>query len=155
MTYVLILVSVIAFVELLRLYYLFRPTPRSIRSHFKGKVKAIREMRWDLEFKVFKAREIREQVRDQYDGQSNMKFHITKQLEAMDKNAKEREGLEKQLPTIEDNMKRFESQMRMIDTEIEGAAPTEDNPNGQVGIMEQIASLRELETMTEDYIKTL
>jgi len=62
--------------------------------------------------------------------------------------------MEKERDTIKDNVSRYESQMKMIDSEIDGGEPTEYSPSG-VGILERIKSLYELKEMYKEYIKSL
>jgi hypothetical protein len=151
--YLTLAVTLIAFCELYRLYYIFRPAPRSKRAHFMAKKKATREMRWDLEFKIFKTREIRDDVRAQYDNAKAMAYNLDKQLEAIEAGAPEREELQKQLDMLNADASRYEGQMRMLDREVNGSKPEDEE--GVIGILEQIESLRELEKMLGDYIQEI
>lgn len=153
--YLLSVVTLIALCELYRLYYIFRPAPRSKRSHFKSKLKATREMRWDMEFKVFKTREIREEVREQYDTTKAKVFNLEQLRDAIEAGKPEREPLQKDIDKLTEDAKRYEGHMRQLDVEVSGAAPSADYPEGALGATDQIESLRELEGMLSDYIKTL
>lgn len=154
-TYLSIVLTIVALCELYRLYYIFRPAPRSKRSHFKGKLKATREMRWDLEFKVFKTRELREGVREDYDNSKAKLFQLEKQRDAIPAGSKEREPIQKQVDILAEDCKRYEGHMKTLDVEISGANPGEEYPEGAIGAVDQIQSLQELEKMLIDYIATI
>ena len=127
----------------------------SKKRYFNGKLQGTKNLIWDLEFKVFKTREIREEIRQQYDQMLSRIEGYKAQLENPDITEEEK-GRVTDLKTLaERDAERFMKQMQMLDAEIEGLKPTAENPNGQVGVAEQIDSLREVQSMLTDYTKTL
>lgn len=123
------------------------------KKFFKSKITDVDRYIWDLEFKIEKSRQIREGIRLD----RNRALESVVQLDTQLKNTtdeKEKEGLEKQKQELVDKANRYESQMKMIDNEINGGQPTEDNPAG-IGIMEKIKSFIELREMYKDYIKKI
>ena len=150
------LLAVIAIVEVHRSYTgLNRTTSR--KSHFKRKLEGTKAMIWDLQFKVFKTREIREDIRQEYDQMKSRIDALDTQIKnwPSDQPEAERKAKEDQKVLAERDAERFLLQMKMLDEEVEGAKPTAENPDGKVGIVNQIDSLRELEGMLKDYIKEL
>lgn len=150
---IIVLLAVIAACELMRLWYIYKPFSR--RTHFKAKLKATRQMRWDLEFKVFKTKEIREGVREQYDNAKAKLFNLEKQRDAIEAGKPERDPLQKDIDVLTEDAKRYEGQIKSLDIEVAGAVPGPEFPDGIIGLTDQIDSLRELETMLEDHIATL
>lgn len=127
------------------------------KRHFKKKLKGSQKLIWDLEFKRFKTLEIREEIRQQYDGMKSKLAIVKNQIEA-----------EKKQPTVSpDELKRLEdsdvvltrdserllAQMKHLDVEVNGSAPTEEYPDGMTGLNPQLESLRELIGMLKEYIK--
>jgi predicted nuclease with TOPRIM domain len=148
-----VLFAVVALCELYRVWYIIKPASR--RAHFKAKLKATRQMRWDLEFKVFKTKEIREGVREQYDSAKAKLFNLEKQRDAIEAGKPEREPLQKDIDTLTEDTKRYEGQIKSLDVEVSGANPSAEYPEGASGINDQIEALRELETMLRDWISTV
>lgn len=56
-----ILLGIIAVVEIIRLLILFKPTSK--KAFFKSRLKGVQQNILDLEFKIFKTRELREAIR--------------------------------------------------------------------------------------------
>lgn len=123
------------------------------KKFFKKKLKEIDYAIWDLEFKIKKSRQIREGVRLDRDRAIENLQHVESALKR-DVSKEDKEKMEKERDTIKDNVSRYESQMKMIDSEIDGGEPTEYSPSG-VGILERIKSLYELKEMYKEYIKSL
>jgi len=126
------------------------------KKYFKDKLDGVKKMMWDLEFKRYKIREIREEIRAEYDG-------LKSKLSVLDEQIK----LEKDKPTmekgevarlddkkeiLEKDIERYKKQMEGLDLEISGSKPTKDVPEGHQGINQQIDAVRELEGMVKDYI---
>jgi hypothetical protein len=118
---------------------------------FKNKVTSVQYAIWDLEFKLSKSRQIREGVRLDRDRAIEAINGMTSQLNATEDKEK-RENLEAEIAKATDNKTRYEQQMDMIDFEINGGKPTENNPSG-IGILEQLKSYAELQGMYKDYLK--
>lgn len=149
------LLVIIACSELYRTYLGAR-TPTK-KDHFLSKVRGTRTMIWDLEFKIFKTREIREEVRNEYDMMRARMETLQKQLENFPADGKKEDkaALEDQLLLTTNDAQRFLAQIENLDVEVEGAKPSEKYPDGAAGITHQIDSLRELESMLKDWVKTL
>lgn len=117
------------------------------KKFFKHKVRAVTKQIWDFEFKVEKTLQIREGIRQDRDRLIDAKHKNDAALKATPKDEK----LLKEAAEIADTIKRYESQMKMLDDQITGGAVSEENPAG-IGINEQISSLAELRKMYQDYI---
>lgn len=149
------LLTVIACAEILRLVLTHRPT--SQRRHFKQKLDGTTKMIWDLEFKLFKTRELREEIRQQYDFMVARVESLDKTISEWpkDKDEGERKRVEDQKVLADRDRDRLLEQVKGLDAEISGLKPSAENPNGHIGIIEQIESYRELRSMLGDYIKTV
>src|SRR3990167_2591322 len=90
----LILLGIIALAEVMRLVVVYRPGSKN--QHFKQKLEGVTKMIWDLEFKSFKTREIREDVRREYDASKARLSAIEEQIAAWpaDKDEGDRKRLE-------------------------------------------------------------
>lgn len=151
---VIVLLAVIATAEVARIAISY--WPRSRRAHFKGKLRGVEGMLWDLEFKVFKTREIREDIRKEYDFMLSRIESIDAQIKNFpaDKPEEERKTLEDQKVLAERDRDRLLHQIKTLDVEVEGARPTAEEPNGHEGINMQIDQLRELADMLRSWLKT-
>lgn len=129
------------------------------KDYFKQLLKGVHKMIWDLEFKKFKTREIREGVRVQYDDCKMKLALLTTQIEQQEKELTMEEGefkrLKDQKVILERDMERYLGQIKTMDLDVNGAAPSSEHPDGVVGIVQQLDSLEELKIMVKDYIKTL
>lgn len=149
------LLAVIALSELYRTYLGTKGMNK--KAHFKRKLEGTRAMIWDLQFKAFKTREIREDIRKEYDYVQSRMATTNQQIESWPS-----DGDQAELAKLKDVMvlqqrdsDRFLAQMKHLDLEVEGAKPSAENPEGHEGIMMQIDNLRELASMLGDYIKEL
>lgn len=149
--YILAILAAILIVELLRLALPYRRQNR--KGHFTNKLEGATKMIWDLEFKLFKSREIREDIRREYDAAQSKLHSTTKQLEVAKPEEKPR--LEDHKSILERDVQRYQAQMNQLDLEMEGSRPTNEHPDGVTGISQQIDSFKELEKMLQDFIKTL
>jgi hypothetical protein len=149
------LLTVIAISEGYRTYYGFRSSSKA--EHFKAKLKQTRILIWDLQFKVFKTREIREDIRQEYDYVKARIENLKNQIATFpaDKDPGDKARLEDDKVRAEGDEARFLKQMEELDLEIEGSKPTAEYPNGVEGVTHQIDSLRELDKMLVDYLKEL
>lgn len=121
--------------------------------YFRSKVNDVTASIWDLEFKIAKSRQVREGVRQDRDRALEAVNQITLRIEGTkDKDAVKK--LEEEKAKFEDNAKRYEAQMRMIDEQVNGVPAEGENP-GQQGLLETLASLTELRSMYRDYAKTV
>lgn len=117
-------------------------------KHFKQKLANVDKALWDLEFKREKSAQVREEIRLKRDRLVETQNHIAQQVK------KEGDDASKELAKVTDTLKRYEAQIDMLNAEIYGKEPTENDP-GQQGINHQIDSLQELKQMVKEYIKTI
>lgn len=155
MNIIITLLAVIALSEITRLLLTHIPTTR--KGHFKQKLEGTSKMIWDLEFKVFKTREIREDIRQEYDFMVSRVDNFDKTIKTWPKDGdiSERKRVEDQKVLAERDRDRLLNQVKDLDSEISGAKPTNENPEGHIGITEQIDSVRELQGMLRDFIKSI
>ena len=135
--------------------------------YFLKKLKGVDCMIADLEFKRFKTREIREQIRQEYDNLkaklSVLETQIKQQAEKPTMEKGEIARLDDQKVLLERDIKRkVEGDdglqiigMKQLDMQINGLAPSNEYPNGVQGINDQLEALRELGEILKDYIKSL
>ena len=121
---------------------------------FKKKAQDVQYTIWDLDFKIAKSREVREGVRQDRDRAIEGINQIDNVLPSITIKPEEKESLEKDKATLQENVTRYEAQMKMIDDQINGGVPSEDNPAG-IGIMERIKSLTELREMIKQYMRRI
>jgi hypothetical protein len=117
---------------------------------FKKKISDVQKTIWEREFKVVKSRQVREGVRQDRD----------RAIEALNsmKNQKDvatKEVAEKEQAAFEDNIKRYEAQMAMIDKQINGYTAKNENEESVVGLLEEIRSYIELREMYKQYISEI
>ena len=114
---------------------------------FKRKIKHVKLAIWELEFKLFKVREMREERRKQYDRSVETLDALTKQLEKENKEeTKKTLELKKEEQTLYQTQ--VKGQIDTLDMEITGS-----KEHGVQGVIEQIEAARELEKMYKDYIR--
>jgi chromosome segregation ATPase len=124
------------------------------REHFKNKLKAVEKSIWDLEFKRFKVREIREEVRAEYDNKKSKLAALEREMVEQKEGViskEEREEMEKNKAILTEDINRHMQQMADLDTDIVGAPATEQSP-GKPGINLELDSYRELAEMLRIYI---
>ena len=126
------------------------------KKYFKDKLDGVKKMMWDLEFKRYKIREIREEIRAEYDGLKSKLSVLDEQIKSeKDKPTMEKgeiARLDDKKEILEKDIERYKKQMEGLDLEISGSKPTKDVPEGHQGINQQIDAVRELEGMVKDYI---
>lgn len=143
--------------------------PLTYKSHLKEKLQGVQKMLWDSEFKKYKSLQIREEVRMSYD---QTKARVQTIKEAMDKFpaldlelakldysdgklieekkkkwSDEQNRVDDNKVLLERDLLRYESQMKQIDTDVFGAKPSAENPEGTQGIEHMIDSLQELKAI--------
>lgn len=120
---------------------------------FKDKIDAVEKTGWEVEFKIAKARQVREGVRQDRDREVEALMNLNKAVEGeKDKEAKKQ--LQDRAAVVTENVTRFEKQMKMIDDQINGVVGSETQEM-QIGLLEQLQSYAELKLMYQDYIKNL
>lgn len=129
--------------------------------YYCKKLRGVQCMIEDLVFKRFKTAEIREEVRQTYDTQKAKLLSIETSIKH------EREKTENKMPEgdiarfedevvrLKQDIERYEAQIKGMDIDVNGSNPTNEFPEGHVGINQQLDSLRELEGMVKDYIKNI
>lgn len=149
------LLALIAGCEVYRTY-LGKKSPTR-KDHFKQRLQGTRNTIWDLQFKVFKTREIREEIRNEYDMMKSRLATLEQQIANFptDKDQGDKARLEDDVVRAKRDADRFLAQMKELDLEVEGSKKTNEHPDGVTGITQNIDSLRELEAMLKDYIKSL
>ena len=152
------------------------------RRYFKNKLRGVEKTICDLEFKRFKTREIREEVRQEYDHAKAGIAALEAQIRAQKANPDQvcpkhsptpgKEGpceCEYKGPLSKDEVERlydkiellnrdsgrYLEQMKGLDLEVSGSGPTEEYPEGIQGINQQLEALRELKAMIKDYQRQL
>lgn len=129
------------------------------KKYFRDKMRSVEKMILDLEFSKFKKAELREEVRQMYDNKKAQLMAL-EQLIASEKTVPtmskdEAARLDDDKVLIEKDINTHKDQMVVLDVEIRGQAPTNDNPEGIQGINSQIEAFRELVIMIRDYIRIL
>ena len=126
-------------------------------KYFKEKLRGVEKLILDLEFKRFKTREIREEMRVEYDNLKNKLSILMAQIE----NEKgkptmpvdDAKKMDDQRVLIERDIDRYLNQIKGLDLEVEGSKPTQDYPEGVQGISGQIDSFRELKDMVKEALR--
>ena len=153
MEIIILLLASIAMSDILRL--LLTHWPISKKIHFKQKLAGVQKMVWDLEFKTFKTREIREDVRKEYDQSKSRLSILEEEIKnwPADKDPGDKAKLEDKVVLLKRDVGRFEAQLKQLDLECNGSKPTNEYPDGIQGINHQIDSLQELKLMIQEWIK--
>ena len=155
-TYIIIgLLAVIALSEIAHIYLTHRKVTK--KMHFQQKLEGTKKMLYDLEFKRFKTQELREGIRVEYDSMKQRVAGYAEQIKNWPKDGKEDElkRLEDQKVLAERDVKNLEGQIAGLDLEVNGSKPTNQYPEGVTGVNQQIDSMRELNEMLRDWIKSL
>lgn len=141
---------VIAVVSVVGLRLVTKGTTK--KRHFEKKRDGVDSMIADLEFKVFKTLEVREEMREEYDA-------LSARIHSHEAQIKDFKGKKEDKATIEDTLARtkvekdrIEGQIRGLDLEVNGSKPTNEIPDGYTGIYTQIDSMRELRGMLTSWI---
>lgn len=117
---------------------------------FHRKLKGVQAAIWEHEFKVTKARQLRESIRRDRDQSIATVANIDGALKT-EKETEKLKVLEADKVKLLDNARRFEAQMKMIDEQISGVPASGENP-GENGIIDTIKSYSELREMYKDYL---
>ena len=129
------------------------------KKYFKSLVDANQRTIWGLEFKRFKALEIREEIRQSYDVSKAKLEVLNNQINQQKENPTLEEGEIKRLDDrkvlLEKDIKGYEEQIKGLDIEINGSKPTAELQNGYLGISGQIDAYRELLEMLKKFIKSI
>lgn len=160
MQLIVILLGIIAISEITRLVLTHKKPSK--KEHFLQKLEGTTKMIWDLEFKFFKTKEIREDIRKEYDNARAKLITLESEIERESQTGglKERDlgefkRLEDKKVLLERDKSRFEAQMKQLDAELYGLKPSAENHDGVQGITMDIDSFRELQGMLKNWIKHL
>lgn len=119
------------------------------KSFFKEKVRDVTKAIWELEFKIAKARQLREEIRADR-GHALERVNVLDTMIEGSKDEAQKKEMTEQKETLIDNAKRYESQMAMIDKQING-----DSESKEPSHIETLKAMTELREMYKAYIKTL
>lgn len=127
------------------------------KKYFRDKLKGVEKMIWDLEFKKFKTKEIREEIRQIFDTNKAKlqaaQERYKKEEKAKKLNKDEMNRIDDDIVRLKKDIERNEGQLKSLDLEIYGSKPTAEYPQGVQGIDDQLEGLYELISMIKTYIK--
>jgi hypothetical protein len=127
--------------------------------YFLRKKRGVESMILDMEFKRFKTREIREEVRQAYDNSKAKMLSIETTIKQEKESPKIDPGdvarLEDEVVRLKRDVERYESQIKAMDIDVDGSKQTNEFPEGVAGINQQLESLHELKGMIVEHMKSL
>lgn len=123
------------------------------KKFFQEKIERVRCDIWELEFKLEKARIMRESARKGRDRSIEAMNFAEKTLEET-KAKDEKKKVQSQIDALKEDIKKFESQMTLVDHRINGFSGDEVH-EPVVGILEQIDAFVELREMYKNYIQKI
>ena len=130
--------------------------------HFQKKIKGVKKVILDTEFKREKTRMIREEIRQEYDALRSKLNSIETTIKIDNEATKENkmeEGefkrLEDRKVLLENDITRLKAQIDALDVEVSGSKPCPEYPEGADGLTQQIDALRELVVMLKNYKRKL
>lgn len=149
------LVATIAIAEVARLALVWWPVSK--KSHFKRRLDFVNTKVYDKEFELHKAREEREGTRKEYDFMKARIDTVDTQIKNFPKdgNIDEKKRIEDQKVLAKRELERLEKQLQDYDIMINGKAPSAELPNGIMGIIKEMESLKEAELILKDWIKSI
>lgn len=113
------------------------------KRFFQKKINDVTRSLWELEFKISKARQMREQSRQLRD----MTIEVLNRSEAALKGQPDNAQLQKQVTDAQTQIKGYEAQMKLVDDQVNG-----DQESDEKGLMEYMAGLAELKMLYLDYV---
>lgn len=123
------------------------------KSFFDKKIKQVQNALWDLEFKLFKVRDLREERRKQHDRTVEAIDALEAKLKA--ENTEEvKVTLTAQLDESKKYHEQLLNQMKALDDEVNGIPATETTEEYN-GVLKQIEAHRELIEMYTEYKNSL
>lgn len=127
--------------------------------YFVKKYKEVQFTIWDLQFKRYKTKEVREEIRQLMDSRKAAIENLKERVKAEEKEGKiDKEDLETMKDDIvrgEKEQEKFQEQLNGLDAEVNGIKPSQDYPGGVTGIEDQLSSLHELREMLKVYMEKL
>lgn len=111
----------------------------------------------ELEFKIYSARELREEARQDYDGGTQRLSMLREQIAAEDKNPKlskdERARLDDQEVLLKKDIETAIEGLKSLDKEIEGSRKTNELPDGYHGMVQEVDAWKARKEMILDYME--
>ena len=150
MEIIITLLAIIAGSELIRFYLTHKQPSR--KAHFKAKLKGTKRMVWDLEFKIFKLLEMKEDLIKEFDFMNSKIDTLNKKIEA-EKDKEVKANLKDQLELAQIDANNLEGQMQGIDLQVYGTKKSEQYPEGVMGTTEELENLEAFIGLIEDYVK--
>lgn len=153
---VILLLSIIACSEILRLVLTHRPLTN--RRYFRNKLDGVEKLILDLEFAKFKTSEVREDIRREYDSMKSRLDELDIRIKAgkkPDEDQGEFNRLDDQKVLFTRDIGRLEEQLKRLDLEIHGSKKTSEYPDGATGITQKIEELRGLAQILKIWIKSI
>lgn len=110
---------------------------------FIRKIRAAQESIWDIEFKLYKARQLREESRLARDRANDSLFKVNEALKTAKGDVQKQ--LEEEKTQIEAQVRGYEAQIDLVDMQIKGVHGSDqyEEQNGIIETLEGLASLRE------------
>lgn len=124
----------------------------SKKQFFKEKLEGTEKAIWEQEYKIVKAKQLREEVRQDRDRFKEQEAKLTVLLK--EAKGKDAQTFSEELDKIKVEVKKYEAQMQMVDDQINGIPAQGDNP-GEDGILDLMAVLTKRKESLKDYIKSL
>lgn len=111
-------------------------------------LKDIQRVIWNQEFKRFKALAVREQLRREYD-QANDAFNRISAHPDLETN----DQLKQEKQKIEQRLTQLKGQIDDMDLRLNGVVPNENNPEGLIGITQELESSIEMREYIKAFVK--
>jgi len=124
----------------------------SKKRFFKDKLEGTEKAIWEQEYKMIKAKKLREEVRQERDRFKEQEAKLTDYLKTA--TGKDAQQFSEELDKVKVEVKKYEAQMQMVDDQINGIPANGDDP-GEDGIIDLMAVLTQRKESLKDYIRTL
>lgn len=129
------------------------------KKYFKNSIKVALRNIWGLEFRRFKALELREEIRGAYDTTKAKLLAVEGDIAKQKVNPTMEEGEIKKLDDkkvlIEKEIAGYETQLKNIDIMIYGSKQTAEMPEGFVGLNQELDLNRESIESIKKYLKNI
>jgi chromosome segregation ATPase len=117
------------------------------KQHYAEKMEVVQKNIWDFEFKGYKIKEMREDIRSHYDRLTEGVDALKKELEKVHEDSTKKE-LETKKAGLEKDISQLKNQIEGLDMEMNGY----NGENGFVnGVVQQLDALHSLKTMLKEY----
>jgi hypothetical protein len=128
-------------------------------NYFKKSIEVAERNIWGLEFRRFKALELREEIRVAYDTSKaklkELEENIAKQKLTPTMEEGEIKRLDDRKVLLEKEIKGYEDQLKNIDIMIYGSKATAEMPQGFVGVNQELDLNRESIESIKKYLKLI